>query len=55
MALRRVPFRVVVPMLLMAIVAVLASLQYRWLGQVSQAERTRMHETMTARAVCLAR
>ena len=54
MALRRVPFRVVVPMLLMAIVAVLASLQYRWLGQVSQAERTRMHETMTARAEALA-
>lgn len=54
MALRRVPLRVVVPMLLMAIVAVLASLQYRWLGQVSQAERTRMHETMTARAEALA-
>ena len=54
MAPRRVPFRVVVPMLLMAIVAVLAALQYRWLGQVSQAERTRMHETMTARAEALA-
>ena len=51
---RRVPFRVIVPVLLMAIVAVLAMLQYRWLGQVSQAERQRMHETMTARAQALA-
>ena len=51
---RRVPFRVIVPVLLMAIVAVLAVLQYRWLGQVSQAERQRMQETMTARAQALA-
>ena len=52
--LRRVPFRIVVPVLLMAVLAVLAVLQYRWLGQVSQAERQRMHETMTARAQSLA-
>ena len=51
---RRVPFRVIVPVLLMAIVAVLAVLQYHWLGQVSQAERQRMHETMTARVQALA-
>lgn len=38
----------------MAVLAVLAALQYRWLGQVSQAERQRMHETMTARARALA-
>jgi signal transduction histidine kinase len=38
----------------MAIVAVLAGLQYRWLGQVSRAERQRMQETITARAVALA-
>ena len=44
----------IVPVLLMAIVAVLAALQYRWLGQVSQAERGRMHETMTARVQALA-
>lgn len=50
----RVPLRVIVPVLLMAIVAVLAGLQYRWLGQVSQAERGRMHETMTARVQALA-
>lgn len=50
----RVPLRVIVPVLLMAIVAVLAALQYRWLGQVSQAERGRMHETMTTRVQALA-
>src|SRR5688500_1141949 len=38
----------------MAVLAVLAALQYRWLGQVSLAERQRMHETMTARARSLA-
>jgi two-component system, OmpR family, sensor histidine kinase SenX3 len=45
---------VVVPIVLMAVLAVLAALQYHWLGQVSQAERQRMHETMTARARSLA-
>jgi signal transduction histidine kinase len=49
-----VPFRVVVPVLLMAVLAVLAALQYRWLGQVSLAERARMHETMTRRVEALA-
>lgn len=48
------PFRVIVPIVLMAVLAVLAALQYHWLGQVSQAERQRMHETMTARARSLA-
>lgn len=38
----------------MAVLAVLAALQYRWLGQVSQAERQRMHETMSGRARSLA-
>src|SRR5687768_16043311 len=38
----------------MAVLAVLAALQYHWLGQVNQAERQRMHETMTARARSLA-
>ena len=50
----RIPFRLIVPVLLMAIVAVLAALQYRWLGQVSEAERARMRETITARAEALA-
>lgn len=54
MARRRLPFHLIVPVLLMAIVAVLAALQYRWLGRVSDAERARMHETMTARAQALA-
>ena len=44
----------IVPVLLMAVLGVLAVLQYRWLGQVSLAERQRMHETMTARAESLA-
>lgn len=48
------PFRVIVPVVLMVVLAVLAALQYHWLGQVSQAERQRMHETMTARARSLA-
>ncbi len=38
----------------MAVLAVLAALQYHWLGQVSEAERQRMHETMTTRARALA-
>src|SRR5690606_26692199 len=54
MARRRLPLHLAVPVLLMATVAVLAALQYRWLGRVSEAERARMHETMTARAESLA-
>jgi signal transduction histidine kinase len=49
-----VPLRLAVPLVLMAVLGVLAALQYRWLGQVSQAERRRMHETMTSRAQLLA-
>lgn len=42
------------PVVLIAVLAVLAALQYHWLGQVSQAERQRMHETMTSRVRLLA-
>ncbi|MEX2271527.1 MAG: HAMP domain-containing sensor histidine kinase [Vicinamibacterales bacterium] len=52
--LRLVPLRLAVPLVLMVVLAVLAALQYHWLGQVSQAERQRMHETMTRRAEELA-
>ena len=38
----------------MAVLAVLAALQYRWLGQVSLAERARMQETMSRRLQALA-
>src|SRR5262249_2874181 len=36
---RRLPVGLLVPAALVALVALLASLQYKWLGQVSEAER----------------
>jgi signal transduction histidine kinase len=42
--------RVVIPLALAMLVAGLAALQYRWLGQVSDAERDRMRASVRARA-----
>jgi signal transduction histidine kinase len=52
---RRLPLGLVVPVALAVLVGVLAVLQYRWLGQVSAAERERMKTTMMQRADAFAR
>ena len=40
----------VVAAALLGLIALLATLQYRWLGQISDAERERMTATLSARA-----
>jgi signal transduction histidine kinase len=50
MKARRVPLGLVVPVLLVGLVAVLATLQYRWLGQVSEAEREQLRRSLNQRA-----
>ena len=47
---RRVPRGLVVPALLVALVAALATLQYRWLGKVSEAEREQLRRSLDQRA-----
>jgi hypothetical protein len=51
----RLPRGVVVPVALAVLVGTLAVLQYRWLGQVSAAERERMKTTLLQRADAFAR
>jgi signal transduction histidine kinase len=51
----RLPRGVVVPVALAVLVGALAVLQYRWLGQVSAAERERMKTTLLQRADAFAR
>lgn len=46
----RLPLRLIVPASLVLLVAILATLQYRWLGQVSEAERARRQKSLTERA-----
>src|ERR1051326_8233804 len=43
---RRLPIGLIVPAALVLLVALLATLQYRWLGQVSEAERNRLHTSL---------
>lgn len=43
---RKIPFALVLVTALLALLPVLAYLQYRWLGQVSQAERERMQTNL---------
>ncbi|HYN10380.1 MAG TPA: HAMP domain-containing sensor histidine kinase [Vicinamibacterales bacterium] len=52
---RRLPLGLILPVALAALVVTLAVLQYRWLGQVSAAERERMKTTMMQRAEAFAR
>src|SRR5688572_24960327 len=49
----RVPMAVIAGALL-GLIALLATLQYRWLGQISGAERERMKATLSARAAAYA-
>lgn len=44
------PLRLLVPASLVLLVATLATLQYRWLGQVSEAERDRLRASLSQRA-----
>ncbi len=46
----RVPRGAILPALLIGLVGVLAALQYRWLGQVSQAEREQLRRSLSQRA-----
>jgi signal transduction histidine kinase len=47
---RRLPIGLIVPAALVVLVGALASLQYRWLGQVSEAERERLQTSLRQRA-----
>jgi signal transduction histidine kinase len=47
---RRVPLSVIWPIALLLLVGLLASLQYRWLGQVSEAERAQLLTSLRAHA-----
>jgi hypothetical protein len=49
----RVPMAVIAGALL-GLIALLATLQYRWLGQISGAERERMKATLNTRATAYA-
>ena len=46
---RRIPWQLAAPIALLVLLAVLGTLQYRWLGDVSQAERERMRAAMQTR------
>lgn len=50
MRVRRLPVGLVVPALLVALVALLATLQYQWLGKVSEAEREQLRRSLDQRA-----
>jgi signal transduction histidine kinase len=47
---RRIPWQLVTAVLLLVALGVLGTLQYRWLGAVSDAERERMRTSLRARA-----
>jgi len=53
--MRRFPWPLVVSAALVALLALLATLQYRWLGEVSEAERDRMRAGLRTRATEFAR
>jgi signal transduction histidine kinase len=47
---RRTPWQLLAAALLLVLLAILATLQYRWLGEVSEAERERMRASLRTRA-----
>jgi signal transduction histidine kinase len=47
---RRTPWQLLAAAMLLVLLALLATLQYRWLGEVSDAERERMRASLRARA-----
>ena len=48
--MRRTPWQLLAAAILLVLLAVLATLQYRWLGEVRDAERERMRASLRARA-----
>ena len=50
MRVRSLASGLVVPVLLVGLVVLLATMQYRWLGQVSEAERDQLQRSLTQRA-----
>ena len=52
--MRRIPWQLLAAALLLVLLAILATLQYRWLGEVSEAERERMRAGLRTRASELA-
>ena len=50
MLTRRVPLGLAAPVALLALVGALAYLQYQWVGQVSEAERAQLRESLDRRA-----
>jgi two-component system, OmpR family, sensor histidine kinase SenX3 len=50
MRVRSVAAGLVVPVLLVGLVVLLATMQYRWLGQVSEAERAQLQRSLSERA-----
>jgi len=51
---RRTPWQLLAAAVLLVLLAILATLQYRWLGEVSEAERERMRASLRTRATELA-
>jgi signal transduction histidine kinase len=51
---RRLAFGLIAPVALLVLVAALATLQYRWVGQVSEAERAQLRESLDRRVQELA-
>jgi signal transduction histidine kinase len=49
-AVGRFPWQLPAAVLLLVLLAALATFQYRWLGEVSEAERERMHASLRTRA-----
>jgi signal transduction histidine kinase len=47
---RRIPWQLLAAAILLVLLATLATFQYRWLGEVSQAERERMRASLRTRA-----
>jgi signal transduction histidine kinase len=47
---RRTPWQLLAAAILLVLLAILATLQYRWLGEVSDAERDRMRASLRSRA-----
>lgn len=50
MRAQRLPLRLLLPIGLMLLVILLGALQYRWLGQVSEAERAQLQRSLAQRA-----
>ena len=48
---RRIPWQLLAAAVLLVLLATLATFQYRWLGEVSQAERDRMRASLRTRAL----